>query len=70
MEPESPESRPPITTSDVARLLGRSVDRVRQLERAGKISCVRTASGMRLFDPAEAERFAEQRRQAGGAKPA
>lgn len=39
-----------LTTSEAARLLGVSAERVRQLADAGTLPCKRTALG-RLFDP-------------------
>ena len=38
-----------LTTGDVARMLERSVDLVRLLERQGRLSAVRTLGGQRLF---------------------
>ncbi len=49
-----------ITRSQVARLLGLSPERVRQLTLAGRLSCRRTPLG-RLYDPAEVARFAATR---------
>ncbi len=51
-----------LTTSDVARLLGVSSDRVRQLARTGQLPSSRTPYG-RLFDAA-AVRAAHDRYQA------
>ncbi len=53
----------PIMTTEVARRLGLSEDRVRQLADAGKIPMTRTASGTRLFDPAEVQRVRDARAQ-------
>ena len=39
---------------------------VRAAERQGRITAIRTASGMRLFTRAEAERFQRDRRGPGG----
>ena len=60
MEP-SMSQRPALTVSEAARVLGLSADRVRQLERCGVLLSTRTASGMRLFDPAAVERLAAER---------
>lgn len=51
-----------LTTSDVARLLGVSADRVRQLARMGQLPYSRTPYG-RLFDAATV-RAAHERYQA------
>lgn len=49
-----------LTTSDAARVLNRSVDRVRGLEREGKLPAQRTRSGQRLFKASDVERLAKQ----------
>jgi DNA-binding transcriptional MerR regulator len=58
-----------VTTSRVARTLGLSVARVRQLSDLGRIPCIRTADGWRLYDSADVERIAAERatRRSGGA---
>jgi DNA-binding transcriptional MerR regulator len=48
-----------MTTGDVARLLNRSVDRVRDYERDGKLSARRTQSGHRIFRLEDVERLAK-----------
>lgn len=48
-----------LTTSDAARVLNRSVDRVRGYEREGKLPAERTRSGQRLFKSSDVERLAE-----------
>ena len=53
-----------LTTSDVARQLNRSVDRVRDYERDGKLPAQRTRSGQRLFKASDVARFAKQLRNA------
>lgn len=53
----------PLTTSDVARELRISESSVRGLERSGRLPATRTATGIRLFDPADVRRMAEQRAQ-------
>ena len=47
-----------LTTSDAAKILGRSVDRVRDYEREGKLPAQRTRSGQRLFKASDVARFA------------
>jgi excisionase family DNA binding protein len=49
-----------LTTSDAARLLHRSVDRVRGYEREGKLPAQRTRSGQRLFKASDVDRLAKQ----------
>lgn len=50
----------PMTTSAVARLLGVSADRVRQLARNGQLPCQSTQLG-RLFDRASVVAFQTER---------
>jgi DNA-binding transcriptional MerR regulator len=52
-----------ILTLGAAQILECSQDRVRQLERAGKLRARRTSSGVRLFSRAEVERFALARKR-------
>ena len=49
-----------LTTSDVAKILDRSVDRVRDYEREGKLPAQRTRSGQRLFKLRDVEALAKQ----------
>ncbi|HEV8328153.1 MAG TPA: helix-turn-helix domain-containing protein [Nitrospiraceae bacterium] len=49
-----------LTTSDAAKRLDRSPDRIRQLERAGKLPAQKTRSGVRLFKAADVDRLARQ----------
>ena len=49
-----------LTTSQAARRLGLSSERVRQLSDQGALGCRRTPLG-RLYDPADLARFAERR---------
>lgn len=49
-----------LTTSDAARGLLRSVDRVRDYERTGKLPAQRTRSGQRLFKTSDVERLAKE----------
>ncbi len=51
-----------LPVSMVARALGTSEGTVRRLARAGTLTCVRLPSGMRLFDPADVRRVAQERR--------
>lgn len=50
-----------LTTIDAARRLGRSVDRVRDYEREGKLPAQKTRSGQRLFLRSDVEAFAKSR---------
>jgi hypothetical protein len=52
-----------LSPAQAARLLGVTPERIRQLERAGRVTCVRTALG-RLLDPADVERLAAERERA------
>ena len=47
-----------LTTADAARLLTRSVDRVRGYEREGRLPALRTLSGVRLFQLHDVEKLA------------
>ncbi len=49
-----------LTTSDAAKLLNRSVDRVRSYEREGKLPAQKTRSGQRLFKLSDVARLARQ----------
>ena len=49
-----------MTTADVARALGLSVERVRQLDE--QLKPTRQANGQRRYDPADVERYAAGRR--------
>jgi excisionase family DNA binding protein len=51
-----------LTTADAARILNRSVDRVRDYEREGKLAAIKTRSGQRLFKSSDVERLADQLR--------
>lgn len=52
-----------LGTTDVALLLGCSAERVRQLEREGKLSAERMMSGQRVCKAKDGERFAAEREQ-------
>jgi excisionase family DNA binding protein len=52
-----------LTTSDAARRLKRSADRVRDYEREGRLPAQKTVSGQRLFRLEDVERLAEQLRK-------
>lgn len=56
-----------LTTSEAARCLGLSAERVRQLVRAGQLRAVETPLG-RLFPRDEVERLAALRRQREAAR--
>ena len=49
-----------LTTRDAAKLLDRSVERVRDYEREGKLPAQRTRSGQRLFKASDVDRLAKQ----------
>lgn len=49
-----------LTTSDAARELNRSADRVRDYEREGKLPAQKTRSGQRLFKTSDVERLAKE----------
>jgi DNA-binding transcriptional MerR regulator len=50
-----------LLSGDVAKILGWTPDYVRVLERTGQLHAVKTASGVRLFDRTDIERFARER---------
>jgi excisionase family DNA binding protein len=50
-----------LETGEVAKALGVSDDRVRQLEAKGLLRAERTTSGTRLFDAADVKRLAAER---------
>jgi DNA-binding transcriptional MerR regulator len=59
-----------LGTTDVALLLGCSTERVRQLEREGKLTAEKMPSGQRVFRTEDVERLAEERaRQKQAASP-
>lgn len=49
-----------LTTCDAAKVLDRSVDRVRDYEREGKLPAKRTRSGQRLFKASDVEALAKE----------
>jgi DNA-binding transcriptional MerR regulator len=49
-----------LTTSDVARELKRSPDRIRDYARDGTLPTIRTRSGQHLFRADDVERFARE----------
>ncbi len=51
-----------FSTSEAARALGLSAERVRQLAKTGVLPCQQTSLG-RLYDPAAVEALAAHRRQ-------
>ena len=53
----------PLLTSQVANILGVSSETVRQLENRGQLKALKTAGGVRLFDPEEVQRFARSREE-------
>lgn len=50
-----------LTTCDIARLLNRTPDTIRWMERRGLIQATRTAGGQRIFTRSEAERILRER---------
>ena len=52
-----------MTTGSVARRLNLSSERVRQLEREGKLKAERTASGVRIFHEADVDRLERERQE-------
>lgn len=50
-----------LTTIDVARILGVSVERVRKIADAGELPTVRTPGGQRLYDEVEVRRLLRAR---------
>lgn len=59
-----------LGTTDVALRLGCSTERVRQLEREGKLSAEKTPRGVRVFNVEEVERLAAEREQQKRARAA
>lgn len=49
-----------LTTLDAAKRLDRSVERVRDYEREGRLPAQRTRSGQRLFKASDVDRLAKQ----------
>lgn len=49
-----------LTTADAAKLLNRSVDCVRNYERAGKLPAIKTRSGQRLFKISDVDGLAKR----------
>jgi len=58
-----------LTPQDAAAILGVGPQRVRQLEREGRLSATRTPAGWRLFRREDVERLAAERAQARAARP-
>jgi DNA-binding transcriptional MerR regulator len=55
------EQKPPLLTSEAARILRIAPQTLRLWERLGCIDAVKTSTGVRLFDPAEVARVARER---------
>lgn len=51
-----------LSTGDAARVLNRSVDRVRDYEREGLLPAQKTRGGQRLFRVEDVERLAKEMR--------
>jgi DNA-binding transcriptional MerR regulator len=58
-----------LGTTDVALRLGCSAERVRQLEREGKLSAEKTPRGVRVFNVEEVERLATERERQRESEP-
>jgi DNA-binding transcriptional MerR regulator len=56
-----------LMTSDAARRLEVSSQRIIQLEREGKLPAIRAANGTRLFRAADIERLRQEREEKRGA---
>jgi DNA-binding transcriptional MerR regulator len=54
-----------LTTGDVARRLDVSPERVRQLERAGVLTAIKTAGGFRIYSAVDVEKVRRQRAETG-----
>ena len=54
-----------LAVGDVARLLGVSPDRARQIERSGQLPAERTPGGVRVFRRADVDRLLERRQGSG-----
>jgi len=52
-----------LGTTDVALLLGCSTERVRQLEREGKLLAEKMPSGQRVFRAEDVEKLAQERKR-------
>jgi len=52
----------PVLTTEAARILGVSTETVRLWERKGILPAHKTTGGVRLFDRADVERLAAERR--------
>lgn len=50
----------PILTTETARILNVSADTVREWERRGRLTALKTHRGVRLFDRREVERLARK----------
>ncbi len=57
MREKSGGARAVLMTTDVAKILDVSADRVRQMAREGTIRCETTPGGVRIYDPQEVERI-------------
>lgn len=52
-----------LTTGEVAKILGLSTQRIRQLEASGDLHPRRTATGVRIFECVEVQRLLHRRQQ-------
>jgi excisionase family DNA binding protein len=53
----------PLLTSEAARILEVTPETIRAWELSGRLPAMRTARGVRLFDRADVERLARERRE-------
>lgn len=52
-----------LTIGETAKILNLSTQRIRQLERSGRLSCRRTSTGWRIFQRSEVENYRRQREE-------
>lgn len=52
-----------LTIGEAAKILNLSTQRIRQLERSGRLSCSKTSTGWRIFQRSEVENFRREREQ-------
>jgi len=50
-----------LSVAEVAKMLDRTPDAVRAMERKGRLRAMRTRSGLRLFDPGDVLNLARER---------
>lgn len=52
-----------LTSAEVGKRLNLSSERVRQLEKTGRLPAIRTTNGIRLFTASAVEEFRQRREQ-------